>query len=146
MKRKIVSTLLCAVSCCLTAFAVGCNEKNGEWEYQITKNLSGENIRVEITVAEAPDEATLLDVMNKAKENGDLSFEMAGTMVASIEGIANDIDYNPCWMLYTTDDELSNTEWGTVTMEDEVLGSAILGADTLPVEEGESYVWAYCEF
>ena len=100
----------------------------------------------EYPVAEAPDEATLLDVMNKAKENGDLSFEMAGTMVASIEGIANDIDYNPCWMLYTTDDELSNTEWGTVTMEDEVLGSAILGADTLPVEEGESYVWAYCEF
>ena len=84
--------------------------------------------------------------MNDLKEDGKIEFSISGGMVTSIHGVENDADYNPCWMLYTTDGEMSNTAWGTITYGDETLGSAVLGAEALVVAEGEIYVWSYQGF
>ena len=145
MKGKFAVALLCGSLVCFSVAGASCKETGG-MEYEIVKTVSDGDVRVEICVKSLEGDAFLIDIMNKAKESGDLTFETVGTMVISIDGYANDIDYNPCWMLYTTDEELSNDEWGTITVGETVLGSAILGADALPVVEGEMYVWTYCEF
>lgn len=89
---------------------------------------------------------TLMDVMDDAKVCAKLTYESAGGMVTSIEGKANAADFSSCWMLYTSDTEMANKQWGEITVEDKTLGSAIVGAESLTVLEGETYVWEYQTF
>lgn len=89
---------------------------------------------------------TLMDFMESEKENGNLDFTLSGTMVSSINGKANTADFSSCWMLYTDDEELSNSEWGTYEYNGKTFGSAILGADALTVAEGKTYIWVYTDF
>jgi hypothetical protein len=84
--------------------------------------------------------------MERAKTDGDLTYEISGGMVTSIEGKANAADFSACWMLYTSDVEMSNAEWGTITVGEKTLGSAIVGAEALPIVAGELYVWSYQSF
>ena len=65
-------------------------------------------------------------------------------MITSLNGKANTA--NSFWMLYTTDGEMANSEWGTIAFEGLVLGSAVLGAEALTVAVGEYYVWSYQSF
>ena len=102
---------------------------------------------VEFRVEEAEGRVLLLDVMKEAQTKGEITLEVNATgMVMAIDGRENDVDFNPCWMLYTTDEEMANTEWGIVTVDGVEMGSAIVGAATLEVLEGESYVWVYQTF
>ena len=101
---------------------------------------------VVIKVENAGNGVKLLQVMNELKEEGVLSFKMQNGMVVEINGTANDADYNPCWMLYTSDAERANTAWGTCEYQGNTIGSALVGAELLPVVDGGIYVWAYQEF
>ena len=89
----------------------------------------------------------LADVMEDAKVCGNgLTFETSGGMITSINGVANPADFSYCWMLYTSDEEMANNAWGTIVVNDKTLGSAIVGAESLPVIEGAMYVWEYVKF
>jgi hypothetical protein len=89
---------------------------------------------------------TLLQVMSEKEEDGEFSYKIKDGMIVEINGTENDLDYNPCWMLYTSDQENSNTAWGEYEYNGETLGSASVGADSLIVKSGEVYVWVYQEF
>lgn len=89
---------------------------------------------------------TLLEVMSEKEENGAFSYKTKEGMIVEINGVENDLDYNPCWMLYTSDEENSNTMWGEYEYNGETLGSASVGAESLIVKSGETYVWVYQEF
>ena len=101
-----------------------------------------------ITVENATDNQTLLSYMEALQEDGVLTFEiqsdMVTKMVTKINGVANFA--NSYWILYTTDTENSNTDWGTFAYNGQVLGSAALGAESLVVKNGETYVWSYETF
>lgn len=104
---------------------------------------------VESLVIEADDGAagkTLLALMSEKEENGEFSYKVKEGMIVEINGVENDLDYNPCWMLYTSDEENSNTMWGEYEYNGETLGSASVGAESLIVKAGEVYVWVYQEF
>jgi hypothetical protein len=101
------------------------------------------NTAVVIKINEAEDFKFLLDAMNYLKDEGELSFEINDGLVTSIEGVENASDWSKWWGLYSSDSEMANTEWGTVTVNGKVYGSAILGADALEVLAGEYYVWSY---
>ena len=105
-------------------------------------------VAIDLTNVAVAEGTTLLDVMEDLKEEGTLTFEVANGMIASINGKANSATYNPCWMLYTSDDDpaVSNSAWGTYEYEGKTLASAALGADSLPVKSGEIYVWVYVTF
>lgn len=120
----------------------------GEVTYQIVfSGASEEEITtVEIKVLTLEGGCTLMQVMEKAKQNGDLTFETSEGMITSINGLANPADWSKCWMLFTSDAEMSNTAWGTITYNDATLGSAVVGADALDVLAGETYVWSYQSF
>ena len=98
------------------------------------------------TVEKAEDNAMLIEVMEYLQEENALVFEVSGGMVTSINGKANAADWSASWMLYTSDTEMSNTAWGTYEYEGRTLGSAIVGAEALPVADGEVYIWSYQGF
>ena len=92
------------------------------------------------------DEKRLLTIMEELSADGALTFKESGGMVTSINGKDNPADWSACWMLYTSDEEFSNTAWGSYLLEDMTLGSAIVGAESLPIKAGEYYVWSYQTF
>ena len=136
MKRKFLSfsTFLFAVITCFVCL-VAC-DKQGETDSTVDP--------VCITCETVTENETLLDVMAKLKEDGTLTYEVSKGMVTSINGTANGM--NSYWMLYTSDAEMSNSEWGTYEYDGKTLGSAVLGADELVAVAGEIYVWVYTIF
>ena len=143
MKRKTTSFVALFFVLCLAVGFTACQQGSDEVAAEVL--VYSENM-LAIKVTETDGKATLMDAMNNLKEEGEIDFTLSGGMVTAIHGVANDVDYNPCWMLYTSDNEMANTQWGTVVYEENTLGSAVLGAETLIVAEGELYVWSYQEF
>ena len=142
MKRKFYSLitifLTLVISVCVM---VACDKGSAKAEV-----VSKSDTMVVIKVNETEGFATLLDAMNYLQGEGALTFELTSGMVSSIEGKANPADWSACWMLYTSDEEMSNKEWGTTTYEGNTYGSAILGAESLQVSAGQYYVWSYDVF
>lgn len=154
MKRKMVSLLLalvglvCMSSCSLT-------DKVNEWVKDLIGPSNGivvgydletTETRVVIIPKEKVGELNLIDYMETIRMNGGFTFEMENGMVTSVNGKANAADFSSCWMLYTSDAEFSNAEWGTIEYEGKALGSAVVGAESLPVETDEVYIWEYVTF
>ena len=146
MKRKwnIFLAFCFSVLCALSLFACGAKKDTGALVCSLVENGS---TRVVISVGDTDGNCTLLDCMEKLKmdEEG-FTFEIASGMVTSINGVENPADWSYCWMLYTSDVEMANAEWGTVKYKDATLGSAIVGANALTVTAGEIYVWEYVAF
>ena len=160
MKRKLLSLLL--IVCCMGATACtlpfggedSASDVSTGSAVTLDEVIGMEKARVEMTsekvvairVLRVDGEENLLSVMRGLQTNGALSFQESGGMVMSINGKENAADWSACWMLYTSDKELANKEWGEVEYNGEKLGSAIVGAGELPVMEGAVYVWSYQSF
>jgi len=126
----------------LSVCLVACGASNGGAKTVATVEKSGNFVA--ITVEEANGTDTLLQVMQGLQSAEKLVCTADATgMVQSIDGKQNAADWSPCWMLYISDPELANTEWGTIEYNGETYGSAILGASALTVEAGTVYVWSY---
>lgn len=136
MKRKITSIIVSFLFVVMAIFTVSC--KDGEVL----------PVAIDLTNATVEEGATLLDIMEDLQKEKALTFEIANGMITSINGTANAPTFNPCWMLYTSDDDpaVSNSAWGTYEYKGQTLASAALGADSLPVKSGEIYLWVYVTF
>ena len=88
----------------------------------------------------------LIEYMEKLKEKGELEFKVADGMITSINGIDNPTDWSSCWMLYTSDETLSNASWGTVEYEGKQYGSAVSGAEKLTIKPDQLYIWVFKSF
>ena len=142
MKRKLYSifTFICTLA--LGAMLLcGCN--SGPVKASVVKTT---DTMVVVKVEKVEGEATLMSVMETLKEEGELDFKVVNGMITEINGVANPADFSSCWMLYTSDAELSNSAWGTVEYDGQAMGSAIVGADTLTVAAGAYYVWSFQSF
>ena len=139
MKRKIIvilSFLFLFVLCGCTPSGVS----HAKYSVESTENV------VVITVEEVKDAKFLMDIMEQAKADEKLAFEVSNGMITSLNGKANPADWSYCWILYTSDSSMASTEYGTYEYEGQILGSAVLGAETLPVVDGGIYVWVYQKF
>ena len=95
---------------------------------------------VVLTVTEADDCATLIDYMNKINGSKSLkSFEISNGMIIVING--KKASGNVYWMVFTDDADYSNEQWGSVEIGGVTYYSATLGAESLPIKEGATYVW-----
>ena len=141
--KKLFAVILAA----LALFVFASCGKTGDEDAKTVATVEKAETRVVITVEEVDGEPTLYDVMLALQEDGKLTFTMsADGMISSIEGKENPADWSACWMLYTSDGELSNNDWGAVEYNGQTYGSAIVGATDLPVIAGGVYVWAYQSF
>ena len=147
MKRKInylVSLLACfVVSLCMLT---GCSLFSKVFGPADATVVETTETCVVIKVEKAQENQMLLDVMKSLQEQEKLTYTLSGTMIQGINGKENPADFSSCWMLYTSDAEMANADWGTYTYNDAVYGSAIVGADTLPVIDGAYYIWVYTTF
>ena len=144
MKRKlniIFSLLLNSIL--IFCFLTACEKQKGTATAIVEQTT--ETMLV-IKINEAEENTTLLSVMETLRTEEKLSFETVSGMVNSINGKANTADYCSCWMLYTSDSEMANTEWGTIEYNGNTYGSAILGAETLTVIANAYYIWIYQSF
>ena len=130
--KKIISVLLVALAIILSSFA-GCINTDGV----AAKNGDTVVLTVESTVA---DGTTLADYMSTIKGGEALtSFTFEGGMLTEINNMkASGSTY---WMLYTDDAEFSNADWGVVVVDEVTYYSATLGAESLVVKGGCTYIW-----
>ena len=89
---------------------------------------------------------TLLSFMQASTLKGLMEFSLANGMVVSINGVENTSDYSKCWMLYTSDENMANTAWGTVEYQGNIYGSAVKGVTELTIIENGLYIWVYTTF
>ena len=143
MKRKIYSIVTLFLTVVMSVCMFAACDKEGSAKAEV---VSKTDTMVVIKVNETEGFATLLDAMTYLKEEGELIFTVSGGMVSSVEGKENAADWSACWMLYTSDTEMSNKEWGTITYEGNSYGSAILGVESLQVSVGEYYLLSYDTF
>lgn len=138
MKRvKIFLSVLLTAVCLFGALSLfACRKK--------AVKLDGDYVL--ITVAEDAESITLLAYMQSLMANGEISFAVENGMVTAIDGKSNDVDYNPCWMLYTSDAENANDAFGIVEYDGRRYGSAVLGAESLFIKPGATYIWWYQTF
>lgn len=138
MKRKCISlfTTLFAFVLSVVCFA------------SCTKTVKIDGDYVVIVAKDVAADTTLADYMETLQADGDneFTFTLENGMVTSINGKANPADYSSCWMLYTSDEDNSNTAWGTAEYDGKTYGSAMYGAEELVVAEGETYIWWYQTF
>ena len=88
----------------------------------------------------------LIDYMEMLRKDGELEFEVKNGMITSINGQDNPTDFSKCWMLYTSDEDLSSSEWGTVEYKGTEYGSAIVGAEMLVIKPEQTYIWVFKSF
>ena len=142
MKRIKVFLFSCILFVLCAVGFTACN-KGGKVEATL---LSATDTQVVIRVDKTDGNAVLLNAMETLQEKGELTFTLTDGMVTALNGVENDVDYNPCWMIYTSDSEMESTEWGTVEYDGEILGSAIVGVENLTVIEGGIYLLYYQGF
>jgi len=140
MQRKIISFFTFLLVLALSIGFVGCKETRESTS--IVRTEKQENLFA-IYFEEAGEGEKLIDVMKSLKKKGELTYVLENGMLMEMNGKANAADFSACWMLYTTDEELSNSAWGTVEYDGKTLGSAMFGANDMPVVTGETYVWVY---
>ena len=133
---KKICLILC-VALAVSAFA-GCNRDTVVSEDDIVI-IHANNEFMEITYT-----TTLVDYMNALSDAGELTFNISDGMITSING--KEASMNSYWMLYTDDVENGDESWGTYTYNEKVYLSAKLGAGSLIVKDGCTYVWAYQTF
>lgn len=107
--------------------------------------ISESDTYVIINVQNAEENQSLASYMASLEDYKDM-FTIEDGMVISINGISNALDWSACWMLYTNDEALSDTGWGTAQYNGEIFGSALYGAERLIVKNGKSYIWIYQTF
>ena len=124
MKRKMISfltsllvvTCILSISACSFVFPFFEKKEGNENEDTFTAFVAHTEANlVVIKVETAEKDVTLMQVMNALQEKEELSFAVSEGMINAINGVSNDtVTWAHFWALYTSDSELSNTEWGTV--------------------------------
>ena len=128
----------------LLVLSVCCMESCGSDQVKATVVDHYDNL-LAIKIDETDGKATLQDAMKNLQKADKIAYQTDATgMITAIGGVENSA--NSYWMLYTTDAEFSNAEWGTCSYAGKELQSAILGAASLVVKAGEIYVWSYQTF
>lgn len=86
---------------------------------------------------------TLEEFMSDCKGKGKLDYRTENGMITSVNGIDNSASEGLYWMLYTDDEERSNPAYGTADYQDKTYAMASYGAESLIIEKGCIYIWAY---
>lgn len=134
--KKLLTFLLAVATIFTTVFFVACDK-----EPLVLK----ESDTFVVITADTDENLTLIDYINSLDEYKDM-FVIENGMVTSIDGVQNKADWSECWMIYTSDLEMSNTAWGEVEYQGKKYGSAILGASELIVKNGCLYIFVYQGF
>lgn len=90
------------------------------------------------------DGKTLQDYMDALVKKDQLTYSgdstAYGLMINTVNDIKADASKGEYWFLYSDDDEYSNGDWGTYDLNGKTYKSTTLGASSLPIKIGCTYV------
>ena len=90
------------------------------------------------------DGKTLQDYMDALVKKDQLTYSgdstAYGLMINTVNDIKADANKGEYWFLYSDDDEYSNGDWGTYELNGKTYKSTTLGASSLPIKIGCTYV------
>ena len=90
------------------------------------------------------DGKTLQDYMDALVKKDQLTYSGDSTaydlMINTVNDIKADANKGEYWFLYSDDDEYSNGDWGTYDLNGKTYKSTTLGASSLPIKIGCTYV------
>lgn len=95
-------------------------------------------------VTDLQGEYTLSEAMATLQSKGEISYAVADGMMTTLNGVTP--EGRNFWALYTSDEEFSNTAWGSYEYNGKNYGSSSLGMESLAVAEGEYYIWALSSY
>ncbi len=138
LMKKLLTILTSVLAVFVCCFVAACGDK---------APIKADENTVIITATDSSydfNNKTLKEFMDYLQDNQEFTYSVNNGMVTTINGKSNTL--NSFWMLYTSDSQNANQDWGTFEYEDSVYGSAISGAEELIVKEGCIYIWAYQTF
>ena len=144
--RKIILTLLIVVLATSTLCLFACDKQKQ------AKGVNPVVIKVSANDYQITEETTLYDYMLMLKNDNKLNFTAInsdnGMFITSVNGTENGLGYNPCWMIYTDDDNFKDASgWtGPITVNGKSYAVASVGASSLYVTDGCEYVLYYASF
>ena len=147
---KKLLTLALTIICIFTTL-VACNNSNpsnNNTDTTIVLESCTETLVV-IKVTSANGNTKAIELLAQLQNDGVLTYTSFdggyGEYVTSINGKSEVVNGSQgySWMLYTSDEELSSTEFGSLTYYGTVFGQAALGASLLKVKADQYYIWAY---
>lgn len=163
MKRKFIDSLSLFLTAILSVCFFACQKKEFDVETAtvtsattatVTFTTAGETqtyeetekvLVIDLTDAKVVD-YKMLEVMQDLQTATKFTFTETNGMISSINGVENPADWSHCWMLYTSDEEISVADYGTVTYQGETYNQTAFGAKDLTVKAGEIYLWWYQKF
>ena len=147
MKRKMYAIFTFLLTAMLSVCMLVACQKKGETKAVVLESVT--KMMIVMKVVEAEEGATALSALTKLKADGEITFEAQestyGAYITSINGKAEESSGNSgySWMLYTSDEVNSSTEYGSLEYNGVTYGQAAVGASSLIVKEGAYYIWAY---
>ncbi len=135
MKRILTTVLTFSLLFVLSFSLVACKK-----EVEITDD----SVIIRVDISKVGEGSTLKDYMDYLNSEGKLSFVSNSGMIISINGRKGNA--NTYWMLYTSDAQNSNAQWGSCVCEGETYYSASYGFEQLVVKDGELYIWTLQSF
>ena len=146
MKKTMQMVSVAAVVMAMAFAASACNF-NASTGYVKGDLLENSDTMVVMSVVEEEGNMYVIDLMKDLQKAGKITYELsADGFIESINGKANAADFSSCWMLYTSEDDLSSEEYGYIEYKGEKLYGALFGASQMPLDDGELYVWSYVSF
>ena len=134
MKKRLFALFLVVVSAITLLACAG-----GAVKAKVDYSTQTETV---ITVVEADGTATLIDAMKALKEDGKLAYESSASQYGEfITAIGSKEADQTCeyWAIYCTDIALAN-DAVVVTVNGQTFYQALVGASSLTVKEGASYL------
>lgn len=128
-------SLLVAFACC---FVAACGDK---------EPIRADDNTVIITASDSVfdfENKTLKEYIDYLQDNKKFTYSLNNGMITTINGKSNTT--KSYWMLYTSDTENANQEWGKFEYEGSLYGSATSGIEALIVKQDCIYIWAYQTF
>ena len=143
MKRKINLAIILVLAVVFAMSGLVACKNDGETKAVTLEKVTETLIVMKVT--EAEENASALSALAKLKEDGQIDFKSIdsgyGAYITSING--KEQTATASWMFYTSDEEFSNAEWGTIEYDGMTFASSALGASSLIVKVGEYYIWSF---
>ena len=142
--KKFIGILISVLALAAIFAFSGCG--NNSKAIKVTDSDTYVVINVSSSEMELTENTTLLNYMEKLREGGKITFEFSNDMITSINGVDNPLDYSKCWMIYTSDKANANASFGEIELKGTIYDMATLGASSLKVKDGNTYIWFFQSF
>lgn len=134
-KLLVITTTLVVIA----AFFTACNKPVVQTDTEVV-------ITVTDSVMKDIEGKYLVDYLDALVEKEKLTYEATSGMIITINGTEAKAADNKYWLIYTSDADYSNSDWGTYEYDSVTYNSATKGIAELPLKADAVYIFVISQF